>query len=677
MGARIWLPHNLSFSNAALNGTNGSLNTRKHMHGVCSTSFCLREGDYLKALLSWNVDPCENFYRFACTRWKGTLKLAEQGSAATVDEAQINLLESKVKSLLDQDNIPGELASFKGIFDECMNASNIESADWAPISELLWLVTLDGFPYSSTPKNGSSVWKVAARVLRIAGTETLLNVWAATHPKKTGGVVAVGAPAILSPYTTSGDSNTTSFYNASAYAAIAALNKHNKQRNHWVYAQEVAQFASRLEGFAFNQSRLIGPNAHRTGTLRDLPELFTFLTSLFAGSEGIDYNGSNTEVLIESSVFLSQLLNLVRNTEPYIVLNYLGVRLMLEMSAFLPMSAKDLKEGLVGAIYRKQRPQVPQWNLCLRVVERASPALFLYATRVTNLHDSLNSDSIMHLLGALRSELMKSLNYSAVLDVESKQRANRLLSQSRFLLLYPPWLSDIAQVDEFQRVLPRVVPGQGLQAFYSLRAKSFFESLRKGPENRWLGSAFDTDCRHSDNTVFVPALLFNISLAAHENSTVFQLPQSGIRVMRCLLNMVLHAVWVDSGTSPRRWWPDLANSFLRNSQLCLQQYALDRIDATKLLETSMALKPVFDKYDAEISSDTKFENFQTYDARRLFFVYYSMGFCSGGSSSSISEAENLVNVPLWNYRSFQETYHCPVGSSMNPERKCVLWQETP
>jgi predicted metalloendopeptidase len=32
-----------------------------------------------------------------------------------------------------------------------------------------------------------------------------------------------------------------------------------------------------------------------------------------------------------------------------------------------------------------------------------------------------------------------------------------------------------------------------------------------------------------------------------------------------------------------------------------------------------------------------------------------------------------VNAPLMNMAEFAEAWECPLGSKMNPERKCTVW----
>ncbi|KAL3217821.1 hypothetical protein MRX96_000688 [Rhipicephalus microplus] len=92
------------------------------------------------------------------------------------------------------------------------------------------------------------------------------------------------------------------------------------------------------------------------------------------------------------------------------------------------------------------------------------------------------------------------------------------------------------------------------------------------------------------------------------------------------------------------------------------------------------MKPAMDLFQEEKRFDVRFEAFQTYSIYHLFFVYHALSFCEDSSADNTTEsslAAILTNAPLWNNRQFQETFRCPVGSSMNPSRKCVLWRDTP
>ncbi|KAL1440092.1 hypothetical protein MTO96_009906 [Rhipicephalus appendiculatus] len=353
----------------AKNGSFVAQDAVKEEYDTCATPACKRDGAYLKGLLSWDLDPCEDFYHFVCSRWKGGGTTKTNVAAAASDELN-HQLEQSVHGVLQRSSSPENLATLKALFYECMNTRQLDLDDWNPMLELLWLVSLEGFPFSSTPRNSTSLWKIAARVLKMTGAEALLSIQATAHPTKGDtGVLSIGMPTMLAPKG-SDQAQVTQFYNSTAFACITAL---KKQRNPTAYSLEVAAFASRLEMLVYTYTVSVGLPTRRVMLLKTQPELSTFFVELFLNSDSPLYSGGHTEVLIQSPAFLDALVTLFRNTEHYVVMNYLGIRLMIEVAAYAPSSGRPLVHTLVQHIYGRPRPSLPRWKLCVRS-DRASIA---------------------------------------------------------------------------------------------------------------------------------------------------------------------------------------------------------------------------------------------------------------------------------------------------------------
>ena len=69
-------------------------------------------------------------------------------------------------------------------------------------------------------------------------------------------------------------------------------------------------------------------------------------------------------------------------------------------------------------------------------------------------------------------------------------------------------------------------------------------------------------------------------------------------------------------------------------------------------------------------------------ADQLFFVSYGLSWCSIMRKEAMrNQIENnehapamfRVNTPVSNSEDFAKAFKCPVGSNMNPKKKCLLW----
>ena len=72
----------------------------------------------------------------------------------------------------------------------------------------------------------------------------------------------------------------------------------------------------------------------------------------------------------------------------------------------------------------------------------------------------------------------------------------------------------------------------------------------------------------------------------------------------------------------------------------------------------------------------------TYMPEQMFWISYAQLWCSKYHDSALREqiltdshspGEFRVIGPLSNNNDFAKDFNCPVGSRMNPEKKCSVW----
>ncbi|XP_070394986.1 neprilysin-2-like isoform X2 [Dermacentor albipictus] len=87
------------------------------------------------------------------------------------------------------------------------------------------------------------------------------------------------------------------------------------------------------------------------------------------------------------------------------------------------------------------------------------------------------------------------------------------------------------------------------------------------------------------------------------------------------------------------------------------------------------LETAFESYNVAVSRDSwnydyRLETLGEYSSDQVFFMTYCHILCAPRTDYS---AEQYCNVPLGNFKPFAEAFRCPVGSYMNPEKKCPLF----
>ena len=74
--------------------------------------------------------------------------------------------------------------------------------------------------------------------------------------------------------------------------------------------------------------------------------------------------------------------------------------------------------------------------------------------------------------------------------------------------------------------------------------------------------------------------------------------------------------------------------------------------------------------------------FKSFTPQQMFWVSYSQGWCIKYRDTSLKRAietaphspgKYRILGPLSNIEHFARDFNCPLGSGMNPEKKCKVW----
>ncbi|KAK8760703.1 hypothetical protein V5799_028031 [Amblyomma americanum] len=659
----------------------------------CTSPRCTKNAIYLSRLLSWDdMSPCDDFYMFVCRRWTNQVPVSSAEESLSSDDDYAAILEEKMFSLLRNKSQATHLnvGALSRLFGKCMDAKRIEDDGWNPFLEVLFNMSLEGFPLTPPVRQSMSVWKLAGKLLRRSGTVALLDVGVASRPTASSSqdVITVTPPETIGSAEGVDVNELIRFYTNAAFAAVNALRKSFVPP---AYTIDIAKFASELE--RLYETRDVGD--FKVEKLDSPSPLLDFL------SEALDglplFSGAQSNVLVVSPAFVHKVFDLVQKTEPHTVINFLCVRFMIQTSAFLPNSG--LTDFYSTLIYGKLRSTVPRRSLCVRVVERTLSQLFLYASFVElNLHAP--ATKFADLVTEIVREFLRGIDVSPYFDRASRASVRTVVSNTRFKVLGPSWVKDMNAVERYAKNVPAFETQRPLDAYLALYEYAFVSSMLRGPSQRWPLSTFATRCNYelSTRNVYVPALLFNVSLPFDNSSTnVFQIPRASTRLgrvglcltattCRCLLDMLLSTANSNSSSlggedgASERWLNRETRLRLREAERCFEDHD-DRPpqgDLRDLLAARIAHghfrrsasgRPMALRLprgggdeDTVLSED------------QLFFVYLVVQSChkqSGDQKMGGPHSGVEWNVALRSYRNFSQAFQCPPGSAMNPVKQCV------
>ncbi|KAM7301574.1 neprilysin-2-like [Ixodes scapularis] len=589
---------------------------------TCSSLSCIQNAAFLGNLLFWDVNPCDNFYMFVCNHWANQLPISVGAFTISIDDDYAGDLEDIMFSLLAQGKQTGVTQAIGKLFEQCQNAKQIEEDGWSPLLDLLSQVELEGFPFTP-PIRKLPVWKLAAKVLRKTGVAAFFGVGITSYSPQGKDIVALRVPETFSSTDGADISEAIRSYTGAVQASLKALKKDFIPSDH---SRNVVRFAGQLERLC---------------------------------------------LLYSKEQELQQFEKMVQQTDTLVVMNFLSVRLIIQVSPFLP--DVDLLDVYSSLVYRKLQLGVPRWKLCVRTIERALPPPFLYLS-FSDVRDHKLEAKLADLVIEIRKEFLNGIESADYLNEASKVIIRSLISKTKLQIFSAPWTRDKKLLEEFVGKVPSS-SRQSLDTYVMAHEYAFVDMLRRKSSEQWPRSAFSTSCWYDpgSRTIYVPVLVFNVSLAQSEEMPLLQLSRAGIRIGRCIFEMLISEAGSPHATE--QWLNEDTRSRIATLQRCTggpqgpQNMAVLR-DASVTRFAFNHFQKVYNSSGKQLR--LRLAPNRDLDAQQLFFIYLVLQTCerraAGGASTRTSSV--AWNAAIRHQRGFHDAFHCVRGSAMNPEQSC-------
>ncbi|KAH6938528.1 hypothetical protein HPB50_010274 [Hyalomma asiaticum] len=636
---------------------------------VCTSKNCYQDAEYLSGLLSWDIDdPCDSFQPFVCRRWASILKDSPLTQSISSDDVYMSSIEQWAQVIYHNRpqhfGIPAPLRNFT---EKCLNTEQIESNGWNLLLEFMFNSSLEGFPLTPPVRGRLNIWTTAASLLRKTGTAALVSVSVASHPFiESRDVPLVSPPRTL---TSSGIDieEATRMYTAAVLSAVRSLKKDYVPP---VHTMKTVEFARTFE--ILNELKVPETKPEVVFT-EPQSELVEFLSEVISGVPSIMFIKNQAKIWTRAPHIVTQIVELARNTEPYVVFNYLCVRLMVQMSPFIPPS-KALTDFHSTLTYGKVRTGVPRSHICLRVVEKAAFPLF-YASflSIFGLRHELVLRRFASLVKDIAEGFVTSVESSPLFGKRARTTIKRIVSNINFQVLGPSWLKDgLISMKYFSPTSNATA----FEAYVELHERMFVETLSLGSSGRWTHSAFSTTCWYERNpsTIYVPALVFNITLSLNEKP--LHVCRAAVRVISCIFDAIQAET---NTTSLESWLTEVPASKLHETLTC---YGLDVPNLPpRSLRDALTIEFAFRHFEKSVkkspnSLHLRLAQGKVLTSSQLFFVQLMLQRCEkkGGLDTLALGSAHDLNVVLSRDANFAAAFNCSQGSPMSKGKKCSLYR---
>ncbi|RHY33458.1 hypothetical protein DYB32_001618 [Aphanomyces invadans] len=469
----------------------------------------------------------------------------------------------------------------------------------------------------------------------------------------------------------------------------------------------VSQFAHRIlnleESFAnVSESRAEqrDPWAHYNPVLvADLPVKYPHVTKYLQGA-GI-FNRlveTNASVVVESPSFLhnqKQLLDAIPDLQ--IVKSYVSFHLIDAQSQVLGDTFRQANHEFHGAlrgIVRKQERK----DFCFSLTQSLLGDVVgkYYLKRVW---DSQTKNTAKTLIQEIESSMDSVLQNEVWLDIATREKALEKLHHVFNLVGGPddiPELSfNISATDFWSNVMH----------FKGLKFQSKVESIGSAVDHKGWGMTASTVNAYYEPTenkmVFPAAIMQQPFYSARHLPDVANYARIGMIMGHELTHgFDDEGRNFDSDGNMHVWWSaNVSRTYDEKTKCLADQYSsfdvltLDRTKRIGHVDGRLTLgENIADNgglklaYLAYLHSKRNVTPVPTPEQRqadaKAYFLAFAQGWCGKYTDSyaellltSDPHSPNKwrVNGPIMNSQAFADAYQCPVGSSMNPSKKCVVW----
>ncbi|XP_053715599.1 phosphate-regulating neutral endopeptidase PHEX isoform X2 [Synchiropus splendidus] len=347
---------------------------KSNQEEFCLTPECIEAAGSILSKMDETVDPCEDFYGFACGGWLKDNQIPEESSSYGIYPWLRQQVDLRLKELMEAPSEPGELEAVtksKVLYRSCMNETLLEKLDSAPMLKTLrepefrWPVVGEGLGGEYTwSEDQWSLLKTLAEMRNQHSKSVLVRLYVSPDDKNSSNYIIKYRAALLSLMV-----DTAVMLGAPEKAALTQMEK-------------ALAFETKIAHFLVPYENRTSENMYNSYTLsrlqRSIPQFdwLGFVKSVVESKSDAARSISSSEVVIvRVPQYFKDLFKLINATEPRTVANYVQWRSV--FSRITTLSRRFLYRYLDFArVTTGTTSLTPRWDKCVNYVENS----LMYAT---------------------------------------------------------------------------------------------------------------------------------------------------------------------------------------------------------------------------------------------------------------------------------------------------------
>uniref|UniRef100_A0A8C1UVQ8 Endothelin-converting enzyme 1 n=1 Tax=Cyprinus carpio TaxID=7962 RepID=A0A8C1UVQ8_CYPCA len=657
--------------------------------GMCLSEPCVSVASTVLGALDRSVDPCQDFYNFACGGWMRKNPLPEGksrwGPFSNLWEHNMaimkNLLENtSIKSLSKAEQ------KAQWYYQACMNEIKIEALGAKPLQDLINQTGGWGLNGPWEKDNFQEVLRTVSAHFR---TSPFFTVFVSTDSKSSNSnIIQVDQSGLGLPSREYYLNKTANEKYLKAYLNFLVelgMLLGGSEETSQKMMQEIIDFETALANITVPQEerrdemkiyhKIQAKDEILLQTLAPAVDWMPFLSAVFAP---VALNDSEP-VVVYAKEYLQRVSELISNTNKSILNNYMIMKLLIyQLCVF--------------------QSCMPRWKLCASDTDSALGfalgALFVKATF------SEDSKAFVNMVSEIKWAFEDSLKTVSWMDPETKKAAKEKADALYNMVGYPKFIMNPKELDKVFNDFDVVsdLYFQNVMNYYNFSARVTANQLRKVPNrDQWSMTPPTVNAYYNPtkNEMVLPAGILQAPFYNHAWPKAMNFGGIGV-----VMGHELTHAFDDQGReydkdgNLRQWWQNSSvEAFKHQTQCMVEQYSNYSINKEPLNGKHTLGENIADNgglraaYKAYINWIEKNGEEATLPAlgmtnHQLFFVGFAQVWCSVRTPES--SHEGVITDPhspsrfrvigtISNSHEFSTHFGCKADSPMNPKQKCELW----
>ncbi|OWF36277.1 neprilysin-like [Mizuhopecten yessoensis] len=681
---------------------------------VCLSQDCVRAAARLLQGMNQEVDPCDNFFEFACGSWNKVNVIPDDRPSYNTFAKLRDDLHVTLKDLLESPVTSGECEASrkaKHLYHSCINETLIEERGIEPAIHLIeelggWPVT---FVNGTWPEETFDLTGLLIK-LRLYNNKILVDQWVSADDKNSDvHIIQFDQPDLGMPsrdYYTKGrhDPDVVVYEEfAVAVAMVFGANKTVAEDD----IREMVDLEIRLANITVPQvDRRDNEKLYNRMTVRELQQIvpgFAWMRYLRAIFDEVNITITELEeVVVYAPEYLRQMVEIINETPGRTLANYLIWRIMMNRMMNLPAKYRDLRKEYHRQIYGSEVER-SRWRDCVSYVNdnmgNAVGRLF-----VQQHFDELAKNVALDMIHDIRIAFNELLHDVVWMDEYTRKVAEEKADAIVEKIGYPSYiLNDTALDDDYRNVYFHSDKyfENVLENIKSIALANMARLREPVDKTRWSTTPAIVNAFYSStkNQIMFPAGILQPPF--YYKGYPKSLNYGGIGMV--IGHEITHGFddrgrQFDKDGNLKQWWDDAVIERFKNQTSCIvDQYgnytmpgigiALNGIQTQgENIADNGGLKEAYRAYSKWETSQEKREDLLPglthLNHHQLFFLNFAQVWCGTmRPEAAVNRIRTGLHSPgrfrvigtLQNSKEFSQVFNCPAGSYMNPVKKCEVW----